>query len=233
MPIQIMNLDRAYLLHAYPYKETSALVKLLTENHGVVTAIARGVKRQGAPWRGLLQPFHLLHVGFGGRGDVKTLHQLEALSIRMHLPGSILVSGLYLNEILLNLLPIGESHSEVFTLYEKTLVNLSVESDPEPALRVFEMGLLHSLGYLPHLLQDVTGEAIEEHALYTVYPEQLPERIMIGMPTISAFSGKELIGIASQNWQDIEVKKAAKRLLRNWIAFYCKGKPLKSRELFC
>jgi DNA repair protein RecO (recombination protein O) len=35
----------AFVLHTYPYRETSVIVEALTEEHGRVALVARGAKR--------------------------------------------------------------------------------------------------------------------------------------------------------------------------------------------
>ncbi|MGO3275086.1 DNA repair protein RecO, partial [Halomonas sp.] len=49
--------EPAFLLHRRPYRETSALVDLLTLNHGRVRAVAHGGQRPGSKSRQRLQPF--------------------------------------------------------------------------------------------------------------------------------------------------------------------------------
>ena len=63
----------AYVLQSRPYRETSALLELLTVDAGRIGAVARGARGAKSRLRGSLQPFALLDVGLTGRGELKTL----------------------------------------------------------------------------------------------------------------------------------------------------------------
>lgn len=64
-----MTPEPAFLLHKRPYRETSALVELLTLQHGRVRAVAQGVQRPGSRARSRLQPFAPMHVTWTGRAS--------------------------------------------------------------------------------------------------------------------------------------------------------------------
>lgn len=49
--------DRALILQGYPYSDTSRILKLLCENHGLRTVIAKGAMRSKSRFGGLLEPF--------------------------------------------------------------------------------------------------------------------------------------------------------------------------------
>src|SRR3546814_9634973 len=78
--------EPAYVLHARPWRETSLLLELLTENHGRIGLVARGV--QGPKkhvLRAALQP--LQHIRFDGvqRGELAQLRTAVAIEIgRVH-----------------------------------------------------------------------------------------------------------------------------------------------------
>jgi DNA repair protein RecO (recombination protein O) len=90
----------AFILHSRPYKETSALVDFLTPRGVCARCCAARVAR-----RGLARPFVPLEAEFRGRGELKNVGRLEAAGIRNLLASEALFSGLYLNELLMRLLP--------------------------------------------------------------------------------------------------------------------------------
>ena len=55
-------MDRAYVLHSYPYRETSLILQAWTEKHGRVGLVAKGAKRPKSPARSVLVPFQPLVV---------------------------------------------------------------------------------------------------------------------------------------------------------------------------
>ena len=52
----------AFVLHTYPYRETSLIVEAMTAEFGRVAMVARGAKRPRSELRGLLQAFQPLTV---------------------------------------------------------------------------------------------------------------------------------------------------------------------------
>ena len=53
--VQRRDDEPAFVLHAYPYRETSLIVEAFTANYGRVALVARGAKRPRSELRGLLQ----------------------------------------------------------------------------------------------------------------------------------------------------------------------------------
>src|SRR5690606_33251897 len=102
MPREIL-LQPAYLLHSRPYRDTSALLDFLTRDFGRISAVARGVRRPNSTTRGLLQPFTPVQASFSGRGELKTLSQVELLRDPIVLRGERLFSALYINELIVRL----------------------------------------------------------------------------------------------------------------------------------
>ena len=96
--------ERAFVLHGRPYSETSLMLDLFTEGHGRVRLLAKGARSRRSNLKGCLQPFTPLLVRWGGRGEVKTLRNAEAVSLGLPLSGMMLYSGLYVNELLARVL---------------------------------------------------------------------------------------------------------------------------------
>ena len=98
----------AYVLHSRAYKETSALVDFLTPQ-GRVRAVLRRARGKGGS---LVRPFVPLEVELRGRGELKNVGRMDSIGIAAWLHGDALFSGLYLNELLMRLLP-AEAPQEV------------------------------------------------------------------------------------------------------------------------
>jgi len=66
--------DRALLLRRIPYGDSSLVVHLLTEQHGVLSLMARGARRTKSPLRAVLEPLYALSVAWRpGRSGMGTL----------------------------------------------------------------------------------------------------------------------------------------------------------------
>ena len=231
------NTDLAYLLHSRPYQDSSVICDFLLEHHGRVSLLYKGVRKagkQGAKGR-LLQPFSPLAVSFEGRNELKSGRLLEAAGAPVFLVGAQLYSGLYVNELLVRLLHKEEPSPVLFEYYRQVIQSL-ITLQIEPVLRRFERLLLQELGYELTLQWDVEGDSIHPDAHYLYVPDQ-------GfMPTLMAnldqplrqrcFSGQHLLAIERHDYDEPEVAKAAKRLIRLALAPHLGDKPLHSRELF-
>src|SRR4051812_41282813 len=95
----------AFVLHTYPYRETSLIAEMLTADHGRVAMVARGAKRPRSELRGVLHSFQPLLLSWAGTGELKTLIRAEWQGGLPLVAGSALLCGFYLNELLLRLLP--------------------------------------------------------------------------------------------------------------------------------
>ncbi|SDR79520.1 DNA replication and repair protein RecO [Halopseudomonas litoralis] len=223
-------LSPAYVLHSRPYRDSSALVDLLTLHHGLQRVVwrgARGQRRKLAP-----QPFMPLMVGMLGRGELKTLTQAEISGGFLQLQGEMLFSGLYLNELLVRLLGAGDSQPLLFAAYQGALEALASNQPVEPVLRRFEWQLLAILGYGFSLTEDASGLPVREqqryvwHATEGLQPVHDPLTIDAGLP------GQALLAMAADDWTDAITLRAAKQLMRQALGVHLGDRPLVSRQLF-
>ena len=107
------HLEPAWLLHHRPWSDTSRILDLITRDHGRITLFAHGSRRPKSPLRAVLRPFAPLLVSWTGRADGGTLTAAEAVAITT-LAGTRLLSGFYLNELLLKLLPKEDRHEAIY-----------------------------------------------------------------------------------------------------------------------
>jgi DNA repair protein RecO (recombination protein O) len=119
--------ERAFVLHGRPYSETSLMLDMFTEGHGRVRLLAKGARSRRSNLKGCLQPFTPLLVRWGGRGEVKTLRNAEAVSLGLPLSGMMLYSGLYVNELLSRVLEQEANYSVLFFDYLQCLQALAAE----------------------------------------------------------------------------------------------------------
>ena len=216
----------AFVLHSRPYKETSALVDFFTAE-GRLRAVLRGARGKSGS---LARPYMPLELELRGHGELKTVARLEAGGIPHLLGGEALFSGLYLNELLVRLLPAEDAHPVLFEHYAATLVALAAGRPLEPLLRAFEWRLLDDLGYGFALDQDCQGQPVNPDALYQWLPEVGFQPV--GQLQPGLFHGRELLALAQADWTVSGALAAAKRLMRQALAPHLGGRPLVSRELF-
>lgn len=224
--------QRAFVLHSRPYSETSLLIDFFTEGEGKIRLLAKGARRNRSPLRGCLQPFTPLLIRWSGKGEIKTLISADPVSLALPLSGTVLYSGLYLNELTARVIEFGTPYSSLFFDYLNCLQVLAgSERTPESALRQFELALLSYLGYGVDFLHCAgSGEPVSDTMTYR-YRE---EKGFIGSLVVDqlTFTGKQLRALADREFPDADTLKAAKRFTRMALKPYLGGKPLKSRELF-
>lgn len=224
----------AYVLHTLPFRETSLLVDAFTERHGRVSLAARGARRPASALRGVLLPFQRVSLSWFGKGEVKTLHGAEWLSMTPGLSGRALICGFYLNELLVRLLPREDPHPGVFAAYQAALAALPGSERIDAVLRPFELALLADLGYAIDLAHEAGGGApVVAEGAYRYIPERGlvmcdGERAHGGAPTIS---GASLLAMQTGDYSDTRTRREALRLLRNALGYYLGDKPLLSRDM--
>jgi len=230
MPIP---LQQAYLLHRRPYRETSLLLEVFTRGEGRKGLVARGARRGKSPQSGILQAFQTLLLAWSGRGELGTLTHLEATGQTLRLSGKALLSGFYLNELLMRLLHRHEPHPGLFDAYHQALDGLRQGPASEPVLRIFETRLLSALGYGLNLGQCIdNGEPLEPGTRYQYQHDRgawlSPPA---GVDTIPV-SGATLLALDEGAISEPEQLHEAKHLLRQVLAHHLGDKPLQSRRLF-
>lgn len=227
-------LQSAYVLHYRPYRDTSLLIDFFTREYGIVSAIARGIRGGKSSQKGLLQPFIPLLISFIWKKELAVLTQTEPDQSTHQLQGKQLFSAFYLNELLSKLLQRHDAYPQLYDDYHCTLQELTRKTHLEIALRRFEKKLLSALGYGLDLTHEAQSqEAILPDLFYYFVPQKgfchLIQSHSLSMPM---FSGKSLLALANENFEDSLVLPELKQLLRMMIADLLGHKKLKSRDLF-
>jgi len=228
-----INNEPGFILHTYPFKETSVVAEVITRGHGRVALIARGARRPASALRGLMQPFTPLLLSWFGKSELKTLHAAEWQGGLIAPQGRALMCGFYLNELLLRLLARGDAHELLYDRYVDTLDQLAGESssvDYERILRRFEKNLLSEIGYGATFDVDAeSGTPIEPGVRYVFQPERGALRAtgQAGCPV----SGQTLIDLAAGRFERPATLAEAKALMRTLINHTLGAKPLYTRQL--
>lgn len=228
-------LQPAYVLHRRPYRETSFLIDLFSLEYGRLSVIAKGVRKPRSALPGLLQPFVPLLISWAGKEELMTLSHIEPKGAVKNLVGDCLFAGFYINELLMCLLQKWDAHSKLFTIYEETLTALETSYLKQAVLRTFEKALLEELGYgiLP-TSESILQQTFNAQWFYRFIPEQgfVLEGEEFAQSKPMVFSGKNLIAMARNQWQEEGVLADAKRLIRFVLANILGQRSINSRKLF-
>nr|WP_319565684.1 DNA repair protein RecO [uncultured Rhodoferax sp.] len=234
--------EPAYVLHRYDWSESSLILEIFTRHHGRMALVAKGVKRPSSSFRPILLPLQPLHLAFGGDAEIKTLKAAEWQGGHVMPTGDALMSGLYLNELLLHLLAREDPHPLLFDVYASVVQIIASEHGEvlESALRAFELLLLREIGLLPLLdAQTMTLLALHPDERYTLVPEG-------GLRQASATDRTSLNGAQWMSLQQVlgervpfvtvlracaEVASALKPQLRTLLNYHCGVSTLRTRQM--
>lgn len=219
----------AFVLHRRPFRETSAIVDLLTRDFGRVSGVARGAKRPRRQGQDI-EPFGEVAVSWRGRGQMVTIIRCEPVAPR-RLAGDALFAGLYLNELLIKTLSFEEPVFGLFEHYGHVLAEL--EGDIEAALRTFERRLLEVLGYGLAFDSEVdSGRPIEANKTYLVVDgEGFREANGVRRGELR-LTGRQVAAIDAQRFDEPSVRAAAKQVFRRALHRRLGGRALATRQLF-
>ena len=223
----------AFVLHSYPYKETSLIVELLTRDFGRVALIAKGAKRPHSQLRGVLQTFQPLSAGWTGKNELRTLTDADWVGGLLPLERHALLCGFYLNELLVKLLARDDAHPVLFDHYVATLNQLAHQEPPPIVLRKFETALLKETGVAADLTRcTATRTQVRAEVQYVVEPDRGPRPVQhddaAGAPRVA---GKTLLDMAREDYRDPSTQAQSKQLMRFLLAHHLNGAPLNTRQI--
>jgi len=230
----------AFVLHTYPYRETSLIVEALSADHGRIGLVARGAKRPRSELRGLLQAFQPLTLAWAGTGELKTLTKAEWRGGLARPGGAALLCGFYLNELLLKMLAREDPHPRLFGDYEAALGALAADTSPAGQagiLRRFELRLLAEMGYaLPLTCDSESGDPIDATRRYHYLFDRGPRLIEANVAREPGLRwpivrGATLVALSSQTFADADIAIEAKHLMRAVLDHYLEERRIFSRRI--
>lgn len=251
-------MDKGYVLHTYPYRETSLILQVWTQKHGRLGLVAKGARRPKSASRSVLIPFQPLVLDWFGRGELRTLKTAEPAAPATPLGGQSLLSAFYLNELLLKLTTRDDPHEGLFAAYDDAINALRAitragvipapgngvrgqaasgiqSGEVEPVLRRFELRLLQELGYAVELTREATTHApivAEREYLYVVERGPIPAPGEGQTPANAVrLSGLTLIDLDRGRLEDAATIAQAKQLMRLLINHSLNGQELATRAM--
>ena len=227
--------EPAFVLHARPWRETSLLVEVLSEAHGRLGLVARGVQgpRRHA-LRAALQPLQSIRFDAVQQGEVAQLRAAEAQDAAPQLVGDAVLAAFYVNELVLRLAPRHDPLPELFDAYAATRARLGAGDGLAWTLRRFERDLLAAIGLGFAFGIDGDGAPIDPAARYRLDPEHGPRRLLSDRghgERSTAATGRALLALADDRAPEADDLSGLRRALRPVLAHHLGGSGLKSWEL--
>jgi DNA repair protein RecO (recombination protein O) len=221
-----------FVLHTYPFRETSLVVEAFTRNFGRVGLVARGARRPKSSLRGLMMAFQPLLLSWAGKSELRTLHKAEWQGGVPQLHGLGLMCGFYLNELLLKFLAREDPHEALYGVYQDAIMRLAHEPEPAAILRRFEKVLLKELGYEILLDREAdTGRPIDPNKHYTYIVERGPVAIVPEANTQLVIAGQTLIDLQNDDFASAITLAQSKSLMRFLVNHYLGNQELLTRQL--
>ena len=243
MPTNRITNEPAFVLHRYDWSESSLILEVFTRHHGRVALVAKGAKKPSSGFRPVLLPLQPLNVSFGGDAEIRTLKGAEWGGGQVMPTGDALLSGYYLNELLMRLLARDDPHPGLFDAYGsavQVLASEHVQAQPA-ALRAFELVLLREIGLLPRLdAQTLALAPLQAEGRYSLVPEG-------GLVQAGPDDGRASLN--GSQWQSVQraldqaapfrqvlqampgVMAQLKPLLRTLLHYHCGVSTLRTRQL--
>lgn len=220
-----VHLQPAFVLQHRPYRETSLLLDVFTRDFGLVSILAKGVRKPKSKTAGLLLPFSALKLSYVGKHELKVLADAEYVD-SYPLQSLALYCGFYVNELVGIFVHKADPQPGIFALYIRCLRELCEAQNIEQSLRYFELDLLSESGYAADLAYDVKGEPIQAGLRYNFVADFGMEQAVggaVGGDTLAMLAGRAALSAAAL--------AEAKALLRKMLDAHLQGRHLSSRAV--
>lgn len=147
--------DSGVVLRTYRLGEADRIIVLVTEEHGKVRAVAKGVRRTTSKWGARLEPLsHVALLLWQGRGDLAVVNQAEVVDHFPALRGDLerVASGLSMLEVVDQIALEGHSDPGLYKMLVGALAALAdVRTDPGMVATAFFLKVLAHEGTEPIL----------------------------------------------------------------------------------
>ena len=243
--------EPAFVLHSYDWSESSLILEVFCRQQGRTALVAKGAKKPSSNFRPVLLPLQPLLVTYtltgDGHADIHTLKGAEWVGGHVMPTGDALLSGYYLNELLLRLLARDDPHPALFDAYAATVSWLATHAGQgehlQAVLRAFELVLLREAGLLPTLdVQTLNYQPLQIDAAYALMPESgllavpptqaraLPGRCWLALQA-AMDDAAPLRALLSLCLAQRDVALALKPKLRELLYYHCGVSRLRTRQL--
>jgi DNA repair protein RecO (recombination protein O) len=233
--------EPAFVLHRYDWSESSLILEVFARHHGRIALVAKGVKRPTSQFRPVLLPLQPLHLTWGGDAEVRTLKAAQWQGGHVMPTGEALLSGSYLNELLMRLLARDDPHASLYDHYALAVQLLAERADAQQLiLRSFELLLLRDIGLLPDLATEGNTLAVLQDELpYVLGPES----------GLRAAHGDDVHVLSGEQWRSLQTamneadpfiatlracagcQQALQPQLRHLLHYHCGVRVFKTRQL--
>ena len=144
----------AIVLKKQEFRETSLIVQFYTRDHGKISGILKGIRKDPRKFASTLEPFSHNEIVFYQKNH-STLHLVSQCDVRANFSNirqNILktaIAGLMM-ELVNSVMPVEDKNLEVFELAIASLKDLETTFNPEIVMMIFKFKILTISGFKPH-----------------------------------------------------------------------------------
>jgi len=207
-------LINSFIIHSRPYSETSIIFDILTESNGLISLIAKGIKKKKDG--SLLQPFKELQLSYTNKGSLPILTKFEIINSFSEIKSKYLLIGLYFNELIYKFIPKSEPLPSLYSIYKKQLEYMKTTKDiPDVVLLTFETMFLKEIGYEIVRAQIQSSNIIWDKKYF--YDYEIGFREVGNNHPLNLISGKSLYYLLKYEFSSIDEIKGVRNIIKNII----------------
>ena len=224
-----IQLQAAFCMHDRDFRESSQILEMLTYEHGLISCVHHGSRKKNGTNEYLFTP---LLISWSGRGDLFTLTHNEVIGAKHITSAKLAIIGMYLNELIVKLVPKLSPSKELFSLYENVIAHIDDNESSEKLLRLFEIKLLEIIGHGLSLNKELDHETPILHDQFYRYDIGLgPAKVAYESTGWNVIKGSTLLGLQAPLQMDNVCLKEAKQFMRGILNWHLSNKPIHSREI--
>ena len=222
------NLIKSFIIHARKYRETSMIYDVLTEEQGLISILAKGIKSRKDGF--ILQPFRELQLSYTER-TLPLLTKYEIVSSYLEASNKFMLESLYFNELIYRFIPKSEPLVKLYNFYKEYLQYMNTTSDNRLIVLLrFEIIFLKEIGYEMHLSYPSDYIIDEENIFYYDYESGFKEAKK-NTQYINIISGSSLKKLLNNQLSSIQEKKILRNIIRDIFKNLAGPKSIKSYDI--
>ena len=139
-------LVNSFIIHSRHFSETSMIYDVLTDSNGLISIIAKGIKKKKDGYS--MQPFKEVQLSFT-KAKLPLLTKHEVLNSYSEISKKYMLAGLYFNELIYKFIPKNEPLPFLFQLYKDQLIFMTNSNSHNLYMYLlrFEYLFLKEIGY--------------------------------------------------------------------------------------
>jgi len=221
----------AFVLRAVPFTESSLIVDMFTRDYGRLNLLAKGARRAKSRQRSALQPFHLISIGWSGKGEVPIVISASVMPGARPLRGEAFYGANHLNELIIRFLHVHDAHPGLFDAYLIAMNEIADSSDLSSVLRIFEKRMLDELGIGLILDTESDRKTPIQHDCSYDYEFGIGP-VAIETADSESIRGATLLSLACETIESPQAKAESRKLLDRAFQWHCQNRNLRSREVY-